>query len=431
MREAYPRLRSEIRRMVRGIVWRRLTAQKIMRKAGFRPGSSSSGPPTPILSLPGTTRTCFSPTGPIWPSDPGYFAIDDGRLLGWGFNSSNIFGEIDPASYHSTPTALAPGLSDCLDVRMCGTFSALLRSDGVVYRSYESDSSFVPPGAVHTFLEIENSPGAIDIASHHETVGSWDSLYVLKDDGTVWALGNWLAGMGSGNFPYVPSYHWTNDVDVLTQMPTTKVSDVVRIQGSGTDVSSKLIFEKEDGTVGIWQNQTANPVYPTGLPADPIVKIRAASSVMILTDAGEIWVTGANGSGQYGNGTTSATSYASWHKTNLSGWTDLGIQASSPFGIRDGLLYSWGGDAFQSWTLRGSSSSVPVDVSNGRDDWLKLWANHRSPNPMATVTGGCTYTWGIQNFGQFGRGYISLPTGELFEPEQVLFPATYPPWPGP
>lgn len=412
---SYPRSYRGIKDAVRAWAYRVENARSIIRKSGFRPLAGDPGIPRPILSLEGSKRGCFSPDV-CFPQIGEEWAVKDGDLYWWG-GVAPVWPTRHPQSLEFGGVAsVAAGQPDFDGQSVVG-------EDGTVYYSgfwRSPDDNVLRP--------LSGAPEDAIQAAFHIPEAPSGSFYFLSADGTVWHMGTKGAGMSSNQAP-PESWQWRDEPpDVVQQMPTDKVSNVLEIACQ----SDGLIFREAGGSVGIWRWQSSTlapdkefPEYPSGQPSG-VTKIAGyGPGAVVLTEDGEVWASGANDAGQYGNGTVTANSYASWHKADGSGYTDIATANNSILAVRDGTLWSWGSGGVRS--ARGFSSSnatTPQEV--GVEGTEKVFGNWSTHAPMLKKDDGCVMIWGDNQFGYLGRGYIG---GYEENPQNLPISEAYPPWP--
>lgn len=420
---SYPRSYRGIKDAVRSWAYEKANATSIIRKSGFRPLASDSGIPRPILSIEGSRRVCFSPFT-VFAHDENELAIKDGELYFWGLLGTNAAPDA-MAQGSLIPKRIPGGPGDLVDVAAAEPANTLLLGeDGTVYYRgfFRTDT---PEGPV----TLSGAPDSVTQIAHNFSEAPRPSFYMLKDDGTVWHFGEKGAGMSFNDFPPEPWQWRGDDPSVIEQMPTDRVSDIVEIACP----YNGLVFRESGGDVGVWYWQSSSlapdtefPVYPSGQPSG-VVKIvgQGEGGPVVLTEDGEIWASGNNSFGQYGNGTTSGTSYASWHKADGSGYTDVATASASILAVKDGTLWTWGHGGVRS--ARGASAPDATTPQDTGFEANMVFGNYIVKAPMLQKEDGCVMIWGENGiFGWLGRGY----TGGVEESPQILeFSEAYPSWP--
>ncbi len=412
----FPNVWREIREALKDMALETPMARGIMRKAGYVAGSSSGSSAAPILSLYGSRRVCFTPAFVRSTDQTNWAVLRDGLYV-WG---SNAAGQMSLPEGNPTvlwalePTRHAPEVSGVIDVAGTAASTSVLKSDGTVLIGGTLDQSQPTPAFHSTALT-----GITQLAAHRKDF-TGDAHYYLKNDGTVWGMGSFMAGMGTIADPYIVPYAWTEDVWTPSQMPTDKVSDVVEISAQFTG----LLFRKSDDTVGFWANQTEFPVM-TSAPASPITKMRGGfAHTLILTDDGDIYATGNNSFGQFGNGTfTSDLSRSAWHQATGTGYTDVDGAELASIAVSGSQLYTWGiGDPISARGPSAVTTHTPTAITD-MDDVVSVVGNNVTSVAFAIKEDGCIWVWGTNLRGQLGRGYLG---GESSVPVQVLFSEAYP-----
>lgn len=395
-------------------------ARGIMRKSGFRPGTTPSSSAAPILSLYGSRRVCFTP-GFVRNTEQTDWGVVRDALYVWGLAGQRAAlpeGQIPP--WFLEPTRHPLTQSGIIDLAGNSSSTVYVKSDGSVYAGGHLDG-VQPTPAFHLQSGLS---GIVQVASHRIDF-TGDALYFLKNDGTVWGMGQRMAGMGTFSAPYGVAYHWTEDIWTPSQMPTDKVSDVVEISAEGLG----LLFRTSDDTVGLWRNQQEFPVETPapGGGASPIAKMRGGfSHTLILTEDGKIWATGENSFGQFGNGTfTQDTPRASWHQAIGTGYTDVDAATFVSLAVSGSQLYTWGGGgALAGRGPAATTTHTPTAITTpDMSDTASVWGGPQAVTAFASKENGCVYAWGNNIRGGLGQGYLG---GESSVPVQVLFSEAYP-----
>ena len=337
--------------------------------------------------------------------------------------------EDELVNYYSTVTAVQPTITDAQQVAVSDHAVAILRSDGSVWISGPP----ADPGSPNQF-GFEELSGISDVVAIEATtpIVSVSSFYFLKNDGTVWGIGQQMAG----NAPPIPQNQWWAPFpNVVYQMPTSKISGVTQISAGQT----KLAFLKSDGSVKVWFNNQANPLTPSSPPANIVKLSSSAAGVHVLTSDGDIYATGSNARGEYGDSTTGTPvdPFGTFHKTDGTDYTDLAASDFSVFAIKDTKLYSWGQNGPRSGRgLSAPEVHTPTEITSGElEGWTSVYGHYDCIHPMAEFEDGCLYVWGQQDFGQFGMGTIHTEQQFLGSPTQIPTPGCAgspvpnPPWP--
>ena len=278
----------------------------------------------------------------------------------------------------------------------------------------------------------------------------------LGSDGTLWSWGNGAngkLGLGDVNNRSVPTQIGTdNDWQTISANAAIKTNGTLWVWGNNNlgqlglgDINDRLV-PTQLGTGTNWLTVTLG---------------YAGHSLAIKTD-GTLWSWGYGGSGQLGNGNSSALSpvqvgtatnwrsvstgsnmsYATTTANTLWVWglnstRELGLfnngtdqeyptvrtgswlissaGAYHGLGVRvDGTLYAWGDNGMGRLGL-GTNTQVSNSTKVGTDtDWLKVVAGLYQT--VAIKSNGTLWSWGYNNYGQLGQGTIG---GNHYSPTQI------------
>ncbi len=171
---------------------------------------------------------------------------------------------------------------------------------------------------------------------------------------------------------------------------------------------------KGDGLVWGWGynvngqlgNGATGSISTIPLPTAVIANITAIAAgyfhSLALQSNGTVWAWGANGSGQLGNGSTSASATP----VSVSGLIEVVALAGGndhTLALKnDGTVWAWGGNALGKLgnsSTTASSSPVPV---TGLTDIIAIAAG--GTHSVALKNDGTVWTWGGNNAGQLGNG---------------------------
>ena len=469
-----PRTYKEIEEMVRRKVLTTEMARKIVRKAGFRPGTieDTSGvriSAIPILDVPGT-RGAGPEDCPLLAAvmfcgiGRNFVVTTSGLMYGWGRDLKQFGIQGGPTTYTS-PTRMhseipnakmfAAGQESAPDTP-ASTFC--LTEDGRIFGSGFVPSFNPPP---ESFLweqvpltSLQTLPNTAvpwtDVVEVSATgsvqINSNGPKYILRSDGSVWGRGDFMPGLAGDPEAYEGLPEGTqNTINTLgswTKLSQTKLGGaVVSIIANG----DMLVFLRADGVVRTWSYGHANPITVANAPANIVKMARGGSSVNVLTGSGEIWSAGRNNFGQAGilaSSNTAAltaldnhlgTTSAAFRKTIGDGYTDVGAVSSATFAVKDGRLWSWGqGGVF---SARGASAGIwgaPIEVVDPDISDVQTLNHGNSTNGMYVSASRGVYIWGNNTNGSLGQGSLSDPASgipiPLADPDCVGSPVPNPPW---
>ena len=287
------------------------------------------------------------------------------------------------------------------------------------------------------------------------------SVYVLYEDGDLYVMGennNGQLGIGNLSIQYALTFSADNVVKVSTSG--------VGIDGS---VISVLIL-KNDGTVwacgynnfgqlGIGSTTTNENIWrqslipmSVGTPIDILMSGTRISSAFIITDTGKLLVTGYNGYGQLGDGTT--VNKSSFSKV-LALDTEIVTEITSNEGIsvlcltQSGKVFSWGynghgelGDGTTvNKTLPKEVTTIPAPYNSVSNPIVKLVGGKSHYGMYGLLSqNGDLFTVGYNGYGQIGDGttvnkssfvfvlgnvkYVEVATSSIYSYHRTLWALT-------
>ena len=210
----------------------------------------------------------------------------------------------------------------------------------------------------------------------------------LKSDGTVWAWGlNQFGELGNG----------TANNSAFPR-PVIGLSSVTAFAAG----AHHSVAAKSDGTVWAWGynlfGQLGDGTYGTNRPVP--VQVSGMSNALflaagyyhtlVLKSDGTVWAFGNNGSGQLGDGTTTAH-YTAVQVSNLSAVRAVAAAESVSYALKaDGTLWTWGGASHTPVQVSGLGVAVAVGSGSGHQ--------------LALDSEGWVWAWGLNADGQLGDG---------------------------
>lgn len=296
----------------------------------------------------------------------------DGRAYAWGYNSQGQLGTGDNTAVPTpVPVAVPEGVTfSTLDAG--GEFSVGLATDGAVYTWGLNSEGMIGNGTtenvnVPTRVELPGGVAAVGIAAGEYAV------LALGEDGAVYGWGR-------------------NNTGAL---------------GTGTTTRMELV--------------PVAAIMPAGVSFTSLATSNYHS--LAVTDTGQAYGWGRNGSGELGLGTESNTHVTTPEPVVMPtgvGFTSVSAGGAFSVGVGDdGAVYTWGSNASgQLGTGTGTASSVPVQAQTpggvtfvaaaaaaiDSEDAAGRGAGAGGYHSLALGSDGEAYAWGKNEQGQLGNG---------------------------
>lgn len=384
-------------------------------------GSSSSASPLRIPHARAVRTFCAQDSS---------FALDaNGGLSAWGYGRDGELADMTTGADRTIPVTAGWDPYSSVFVHAIpetsGTYDVItaFRDDAGNVTRFSSAITLDPDGdpgtfvleegasvATRTALSVENEvPGAVNMRLGQRAVDvrtSGGLSTILLEDGPV-LLSGYLQTPGNltpitgGDFATYSQYllHFQQLVAAdrgWTQMAQSAGGGILALDRDGMAWGF-------GGGSGLGLGDGKGRKEWTLLNAYPNHRIEAGSvSVLIREDgtpdgAGPRFTTGANDSGQLGQGYTSASPSYIWSPVPVGGssWTDVAVGSVHVVGLqKDGSLWQWG-------RLAGVTRSVPTRVGSGLD-WLSVSAG--STHSLGIKADGSLWAWGENAKGQLGDG---------------------------
>ncbi|MHA7631001.1 RCC1 domain-containing protein [Corallococcus sp. M7] len=280
---------------VSGNVW--AWGQNASGQAGLGTSGSPVLVPTKVAALTGIQAIAAN----------GNFSLAlgaDGRLWAWGQNASGQMGTGSTSAAVATPVVVQ-GLPTVRAMAAGVNHALALDANGKVWGWGLNSSAQVGTGstsaAVATPVQVAGLPLAKAVAA-----GAGHSLIVDEQFGNVWAWGqNTFGQVGTGS---------TSSTPVVTPVPVNGVFAVTKLV-AGHNSSLAIIGNglavawghNASGQLG--NGGTANSASPVGVTgiSDATALAAGAQHTLALRPGCPVWVWGNNGQGQLGTGSTSTT----------------------------------------------------------------------------------------------------------------------------
>jgi alpha-tubulin suppressor-like RCC1 family protein len=388
------------------------------------------------VCAPGTGLPCDPLTGIAAVRAGGensYALTTDGRLLGWGYNSDPMMGNIPEGAPFARQVDAA---TDWLTIEAGNDAALALKTDGSLWSLANTNDYGVgncdlgtDPDDLdecgETFRPTRLSDG--DGTTFSE---DWTSVFAgdehqgaVKTDGSVWAYGN--ADDGA--------------LATATDLPLGLPSRMTESEWASVDAGDQFtVALATDGMLWAWgdggQGQLGD-----GLDADSRFPVQVTSTGAATPDTdwvdfvvgddfvvaqktdGTLWTWGDGGSGQLASGGTEdllqpALTLGPEGSPSPTDWTAFTAGTNHAVGVRLGRLWAWGdgsnGELGNNCLLSDTcdfwedvSTPVPVSGPNGAaalDDWLAVDAGPE--HTLALREDGTVYAFGLDDEGALGTG---------------------------
>ena len=371
--------------------------------------------------------------------DSSYALRQDGKVISWGANGNGQLGySTSPLTY-----AVYPGtVLDSRDVTLLTSVSyhtMVLKGDGTVWGWGYNGSGQLSTGAMggNYTLPVQAKKNSTEFMTRVESVSTSNQrTYFLKEDGTVWGVGDNSNGelgigmvfggpCGGGGYCYpvqVKNSGAANDF----------LKDVVLVSAGGTHT----VVKKVDGTVWAWGMNWAGEIgdgtmerryYPVRIRKNSsvylsgVVDIKASgmnSTTIALLEDRTVWTWGSNIHYLLGIGSTDEYNTKRVYPQNVE--IDGGGNLTNVIAISigngraaalkaDGTVWCWGAYALGDGTPNSRTRAVQVKTSASEflNDVIAISSG--GDHTLALKSDGSVWSWGSNSSGQVGTGNRNTP----------------------
>jgi alpha-tubulin suppressor-like RCC1 family protein len=257
--------------------------------------------------------------------------LEDGSVLGSGYNGWQQFGTSDLTLYSFT-TIYSPTNSETKVIQVATSpyTTMLVLENGIVLGSgsnYYGQLGIGTPtsGIISYYTQVYPLVGSNfypegEKKAIQASLGYLHSVILLKD-GSVWITGDGVSGQLGNNYPLNPEViYLTEAVQFQQSYPLPgknfddkKVTEIAAGGYSSSFLKNGKLFNTGDnsyGELGIGQFEFQITMFNEVNFEHKIKQISATSiNSFILTDNGDLWITGDNSLGQLGNNASYETAY--------------------------------------------------------------------------------------------------------------------------
>ena len=330
-------------------------------------------------------------------------------LLGFGINTNGQLGLGNTTSPITTPTQI--GIE--WDAFATGQLHSIGIKNGVMYAWGLNTSGQLGQG---------NTTGSLTIPTQIGTDTDWSEIYcgprfniAKKTNGTIWGWGansNYELGLNDTTTRTVPTQigavtTWNKISCGQTHVIATRTDGTLWLWGD--NISGQLGFGEYDGNSVIIYNKKVPTRLGTG--TNWIFVNAGGASSFAIDSSSNLFAWGSNAYGQLGLGNTTHPQFTpvqvigtGWSSISTGGYTGVSpATAYSTLAIRNGSLYSTGGNQFGELGLGDTTQRTTFTQVGTFTDWTKVCSAIVTGSSYA-IRSNRLYSWGNNTFGQLGHG---------------------------
>jgi alpha-tubulin suppressor-like RCC1 family protein len=270
-----------------------------------------------------------------------------GGAWAWGKNSSGQLGIGNTNNQTTGPVSVGAD-NDWVSIVASIKHSHGMKSNGKLYSWGDNTLGVLGDGTTNQ----RTSPVQVGSDNHWVSVSvDSSSCLGLKSNGTLWAWGlNDKGQLGNGN-------------------TTNQTTGPIQVGSNKT-----------------WVSISTGKIYNLGLKAD-----------------GSLWAWGANGYGEYGDGTTNEQHSPTQIRVDSSMTISISAGPVHGLGLRsDGTIWGWGLNKYGALGVGDTiERDAPVKIGSDKD-WISISAG--GGHGLALKSNGTLWAWGVNSQGQLGNG---------------------------